>query len=174
MKRPAHRAQHAEAEHIHFQQPQRIEIVLVPLDHRAIGHRGVLDGHEFIQTPARDDEAAHMLREMAGKAQYLRGERDEARNHGILGIETGGTDAVRVDALAIPPLHAARELVDLRKIEPQRLADVPQGAARTIANDGGRQGRALAAVLAVDILNHLFAPLVLEIHVDVRRLVALF
>jgi hypothetical protein len=39
--------------------------------------------------------------------------------------------------------------------------------------EDGRQRRALAAVLAVDVLDHLLAPLVLEVHVDVGRLVAL-
>src|SRR5260370_34004942 len=114
-----------------------------------------------------------MLREMAGKAQNFRRERDEARNHGIFGIEAGSADAVRIDALPIPPLHAPRKLIDLGEIQSQRLADVPQSAARTVTDDGGRQRRALAAVLSIDILNHLFAPLVLEIHVDIGRLVAL-
>ena len=113
-----------------------------------------------------------MLRKMAGKSQDLRRERNEACDHGILGVETGGTDAIGIDALAIPPLHAAGELIDLREIEPQRLADVAQGAARSVANDGGRQRRPFAAILAVDILNHLLAPFVLEVHVDIGRLVA--
>ena len=47
-------------------------------------------------------------------------------------------------------------------------------ALRALVGDhGGGQRRALAAVLAVDVLDHLLAPLVLEVDVDVRRLVAL-
>src|SRR5690606_39041786 len=47
------------------------------------------------------------------------------------------------------------------------------GAARAIADDRGRERRAIAAVLAVEILYDLLAPLVLEIDIDVGRLVAL-
>ena len=57
--------------------------------------------------------------------------------------------------------------------KPERLADIAQRTARAIADDGGRQRGAFAAVLAVDVLNDLLAPLVLEIDVDIRRLVAL-
>ena len=59
------------------------------------------------------------------------------------------------------------------EIEPERLADIAQCAARSVADDGGRQRGAFAAVFAVNVLNDLFAPLVLEIDVDIRRLVAL-
>src|SRR5690606_1507882 len=41
-----------------------------------------------------------------------------------------------------------------------------------VADHGGSQRGARAAVLVVDVLDHLLAPLVLEIDVDVRRLVA--
>src|SRR5690606_17387101 len=53
-------------------------------------------------------------------------------------------------------------------------AQVAHRALGAIADDGGGERGALAAVLAVDVLDYLLAPLVLEIHVDVRRLVALF
>ncbi len=110
---------------------------------------------------------------MAGEAQDFRRQRDEARDRGIVGIEAAGADALGIDALPIPPLHAPRKLVDLREIEPQRLAHVAQSAARSVADDGGRQRRTLPAILVINILNDFFAPLVLEIHVDVRRFVAL-
>src|SRR3546814_13768455 len=57
--------------------------------------------------------------------------------------------------------------------EAHRLADLAQRAARAVADDGGGQRRALAAVLAIDVLHHLLAALVLEVDVDVRRLLAL-
>ena len=39
-------------------------------------------------------------------------------------------------------------------------------------DDGRADGGALAAIALVDVLDHLFAPLMLEIDVDVGRLVA--
>src|SRR5205823_13395478 len=72
-----------------------------------------------------------------------------------------------------PPRHGLGQPIDLREIESQRLADSAERRARSIADDRRGQRRTLAAVLAVDVLDHLLAPLMLEIDVDVRRLVAL-
>src|SRR5262249_25870389 len=55
----------------------------------------------------------------------------------------------------------------------EHFAGFPNGAASAIANRSSRQGGAFAAIFAIDILDHLFAPLMLEIDVDVGRLVAL-
>ena len=63
--------EHAEAEHIDLEQPERIEIVLVPFDHGAVLHGGVADGDDFRQRPARQHEAADMLGEMAREADQL-------------------------------------------------------------------------------------------------------
>ena len=55
----------------------------------------------------------------------------------------------------------------------ERLADFADGRAAAIADDGGGDAGALAAVFAVDILDDFLAPLVLEIDVDVGRLAPL-
>ena len=77
LERAADHRQHAEREHVDLQQPQRVEIVLVPLDHAALGHRGVLDRDELGKRPARDHETAHVLREMPRKADERRDELDQ-------------------------------------------------------------------------------------------------
>jgi hypothetical protein len=59
------------------------------------------------------------------------------------------------------------------RLTPKRPADVAQRAAAPVADHRRGQRRALAAVAPVDVLDHLLAPLVLEVDVDVRRLVAL-
>ena len=61
MKRAPDRAQHPQAEHVHLEQAQRIEIVFVPLDDRALGHGRIFDRHDFIQAAAGNDEAADVL-----------------------------------------------------------------------------------------------------------------
>src|SRR5690606_40219842 len=55
----------------------------------------------------------------------------------------------------------------------ERARDVADRAARAVADHGGGERGAFAAVVFVDVLDHLLAALVLEIHVDVRRFVAL-
>jgi hypothetical protein len=52
------------------------------------------------------------------------------------------------------------------------LADIAHGAARSVVDHRRGHGGALAAIGVVDPLDDLLAPLVLEIDIDVRRLVA--
>ena len=70
-------------------------------------------------------------------------------------------------------MDAAGQAIDLIRGHAQGLAHVPHRAARAIADDGRRQGRPVPAVFPVDILDHLLPALVLEVHIDVRRLAAL-
>ena len=58
-------------------------------------------------------------------------------------------------------------------LQAEGLADLADRRAAAIADHGGGDAGALAAVFAVDILNDLLAPLVLEIDVDVGRLAPL-
>ncbi len=66
-----------------------------------------------------------------------------------------------------------RQRADGVLAQPKRLADLADGRAPTIADHGGGDAGAFAPVFAVDILNDLLAPLVLEIDVDVGRLAPL-
>ena len=66
-----------------------------------------------------------------------------------------------------------RQPVHLIQRQPERLAHLAQGQPPPVADDLAHHARAVPAVLLVDVLQHLLAPLVLEVHVDVRRLLAL-
>ena len=83
----AQAGQHAEREAIDLEQLHRLEIVLVPLDDRAIRHRRVLDRHERVQRMLGDHEAADVLREMARKSEQLAGQREELAQHAAVRIE---------------------------------------------------------------------------------------
>ena len=159
--------------HVDFHEPELLEIVLVPLDDGALRHRGILDRHELVDRPFGDDETAHVLREMAREAEQRFGEPDPAPHLRALGVEPGLANPLLVDDAALPPLQRPRERADLQLLDTERLADIADGAAPTIGNDRSGQRRSLARVFAIDVLNDLLAPLVLEIHVDIRRLVAL-
>ena len=169
----ADRRQHPERQAIDLEEPQRVEVVLVPLDDGAIRHRRVLDRHHALQQVARDHEPADVLRQVAREAHQLVGHRDEPNDRRIGGLEAGLANALVPHLAAVPPREHAGEPIDLREIEPERLADVAHRALRPVGDEGCRQRRAVAAVLGVDVLHHLLAPLVLEVDVDVGRLVAL-
>ena len=71
--------------------------------------------------------------------------------------------------------HAPDQAGERRRhvlLEAQGLADLADRHARAVVDDGRADGGALAAVAALEILDHLLAPLVLEVDVDVGRLAA--
>jgi len=83
IQRAADAGQHAEPEHIDLQNAEIVEIILVPFDHGAFLHGGVLDRHHLVEARARNDKAADMLREVAGKADQLTGEFENQSEPGI-------------------------------------------------------------------------------------------
>ena len=60
-KGPADAAEHTERQHIHLQQAERVEIVLVPFNDGAPLHRRRADRTQMVEPPTGDDEAANML-----------------------------------------------------------------------------------------------------------------
>ncbi len=68
-------------------------------------------------------------------------------------------------------MHRAREPFRLHRVEPDGLGHVAQRAARAVTDDRGSERGALTTILAIDVLDDLFAPLVLEVDVDVGWLV---
>src|SRR6266403_1056672 len=73
----------------------------------------------------------------------------------------GSSPASRTRASAIPSFG-----------QPHDLADLADRAAGAVANDGRGDAGAVAAVFVIDVLDHLFAPLMLEIDIYVGGLVA--
>ena len=65
-------------------------------------------------------------------------------------------------------------LVDEDGVDAQGLAGVTQCRAWPVPNDGCGQGRTVAAVLGVDVLDDLLAALVFKVDIDVGWFVALF
>src|SRR3546814_19528800 len=90
IKAALHRGEHAEREAVDLHEFKRVDIVLVPLDHLAIRHGGGLDGDELVEPVMGQDEAAGMLREMAGRADELTREieRSEERRVGEEWVST--------------------------------------------------------------------------------------
>ena len=165
--------EHAEREHIDLQHVERVDIVLVPLDVGAVLHRRVHDRHGLVEALAGEHEAADMLRQMAGEADQRVGEGHGQPELWVGGIEPGFADMLVGDFLAAIAPHRAGERRRHVLLEAERLADLADRHARAVVDHGRADGGALAAITLVEILDHLLAPLMLEIDVDVRRLLPL-
>ncbi len=115
-----------------------------------------------------------MLGQMPRKSQQLIAQPQQLANARVVRIETRLFQPL---TLHFPPAAPAggrlHQLFDLLHGQAQGLARVPQGAPGAVGDHRGRQGGAVAAVFAIDVLDDLFTALVLEVHVDVRRLAAL-
>ena len=173
VKRLADAGQHAQRQHIDLHQAQRVDIVLVPFDEGAIRHRGLADRHGLVEAPAHQNEAADMLREMAREAEQAHGELHGLCDHRVVGIEPGLVDLLAGDVGApTAPLRRGEPGGDVLG-QPQRLAGLADGAARPVMDHGRGDAGALAAIGPVDPLDHLLAPLMLEIDVDIGRLAPL-
>ena len=112
-----------------------------------------------------------MLREVAGESDQFVGEEDGLADRRIIRIEPGLADVIVGEAVAIAPHRLGERGGDVLG-QAQNLADFADGAAGAVMHDGRADRRAVAAVALVDVLDHLLAPLVLEIDVDVGRLAA--
>ena len=125
----AQRRQHAEAQHVHLEQAQVIEIVLVPFDDGAVFHGRVFDGHEFLEQALRDHEAAARAATGAAEIPAARtASCSSSLSCGLAGLEAGLADAVshppRYPTIASRP----REPLGLHGVEPH--APWPCRAAR--------------------------------------------
>ena len=173
LHRPLQRAEHAQGQDVHLDQAQRVQVVLVPLDDAAVGHRSVLHRHQARQVVARDDEAAGVLAQVPREADQLLRQLHPQPAQRRFGVEAVFAQPLGADLAAVEPLGRLRDRIDAVQIDAQGAAHVAQCAARPVADDHRGQRGAVAAVLLVDVLDDFFTPLVLEVDVDVGRLVAL-
>ena len=167
--------QHTECQNIDLQKPKRGDVVLVPFDESAVGHRRVADGHDFDQRPARQDKPADVLREMTRKAHQLLREIQHGSKQRIVGIEACFAYVLFWQSAAgtRAPHHTGQRRNRIFR-QPHRLAGIAHSRAGTIADDGCGEAGAITAVAGVDVLNDFLAPLMLEIDVDVGRFAARF
>ena len=63
--------EHSQRQAIDLEDAQVVQVVLVPFDDGAAGHRGVFDRHDFAQRLLRQHHPADVLREMSRKAEHL-------------------------------------------------------------------------------------------------------
>ncbi len=168
----AYAGQHAQCQAIDLQHAHGVQIVFVPLDDGAIRHRRVFHRHHLVQRHIGNHETAHVLRQVPRHAEQFMGQLQHAANDRTVRIETLFAQAFLGGAVAPATRKDIAELIHLVQRKAQRLGHVAYRAAAAIADHRSGQRGALAPVLRVDVLDHLLAPLVLEIDIDVGRLVA--
>ena len=169
----AQAGEHAERQHVDLEKAERVEIVLVPFDCGAALHRRRQHGNHFVEPVPGDDKTAGMLREMAGKAFDLLRERQRPGEAGLARVESEFRNVLCARAVRAAPEGGGGQAPEQIVRKSEGLADFADGALAAIGRDRGGQPCALAAKARVNILDHLLAPLMLEIDVDVGRLVAL-
>ena len=112
-------------------------------------------------------------REMAREAQQLARQLESLAQGRLVGVEPGLADRRLQQAIAaVAPHGPAERLLHVGR-EAHDLGDLAQRRFGAVADHGGGEGGVVAPVGAIDPLDHLLAPLVLEIDVDVGRLLAL-
>src|SRR4030095_9377248 len=110
--------------------------------------------------------ATDMLGEMAGEGQDPADQLMQPVDFGIARIEARRRDLFLVNITPGAPDgagHPGRHIL----AQAQYLADLADGASRTIMDDGGGNTSAVAAIAAIDILHHFLAPLMLEIDINI-------
>ena len=160
-----HAAQHPQPEDIDLHEPQCVDVVLVPLDHLPVRHAGRLDRHEVVQPVVSQHEPAGMLRQMPGKPDQRAREVQCQPQPAVFLVERQLRQIVPV-----PPMrHLRRQRTRHILRQPHCLADIAHRAPPAIPDHRGAQRGPVAAIGFVDPLDHFLPPLMLEIHIDIRR-----
>ena len=171
VERAANRGEHPERQHVDLHQPERVDVVLVPLDDAAPRHRGILDRHQPVETPPADDEAADVLREMAREATQFFGKEQPLLDAWAARVEASLGETRRQLLALVPPGQRRSQRVDTVDVDAECATGIAQRRACAVADDRRRQRGTLAAVFAVDVLDDFLAPLVLEVDVDIGGLI---
>ena len=166
-KTAAEAAQHAQAQHIHLHHLQAIGVILVPFDHLALGHGGGGDGDEVIEPVARQHEAAGMGAELAGEADELAGEVERQPQPAVCHVEVERCGVLLLHPLIAPGPDLGGQGGGHILGQAHGLADIAHRAAGAKAHHRAAQRRTLAPVMLIDPLDHLLAPLMLEIDIDI-------
>ena len=164
------RRQHPEPEQVDLEEAGVGARVLVPLAHLPALHRRRLHRHELDERPRRDDHPARVLGDVARQAGDLAAEgaeRAPARRAELRRRLRQRGDLVG-DALRVPAVREPREPFEVGVREAERLADVPDRAARAVGREARDERGVLGSVALDDADDELLADVAREVEVDVR------
>ena len=115
-----------------------------------------------------------MLAEVARHADHLLSQRDHPLQMRIAHIHACFLNMLFRDLAAVTAPDRARERTGHIVGKPHHLAHFADRHAGAIVNHRRCETSTVAAIFLVDVLDHLFAPFVLEIDVDIGRLFSFF
>ena len=163
--------QHPEAEQVDLEEAGVGAGVLVPLAHLPALHRRRLYRHELDERPRGDDHPARVLRDVARQAGDLGAEGAERApaRRAELRRRVGQRSDLVGDALRVPAVGEPGEPLEVGVREAERLADVPDRAARAVGREGRYERSVLLPVALDDADYELLADVAREVEVDVRH-----
>jgi hypothetical protein len=118
------------------------------------------------------NETTGVLRQVPREPDQRAGEVDGQAQPAVVEVEVQFGGALIVEAVAAPVRNLGREGAGHVLGQAHRLADVAHGASAAVADHGGANGGAVAAVGVIDPLDDFLAAFVLEVDVDVGRFLA--
>ena len=138
------------------------------------GFRIAIERHQLGQRPLADDDAGGMGRGVAVQAFELLRDVEGALHHRIavaLGLQARLVvdRALERDRVGRILRHQLAQLVDLAVGHLQHAADVAQHAARLQGAEGDDLRHVVAAVAFLHVADHLVAPVLAEVDVEVRH-----
>ena len=160
--------EHPEPEQVDLQEARVGARVLVPLAELASLHRRRHHGHELDERPRRDDHPARVLGEMARQPGDLLAEPAERppAARGELRLRVGERRQLLFDETRIA-VRDAREPLQLREGQAERLADVADRAAGVVRGERRHERRVLAPVALGHLHDQPLADVAREVEVDV-------
>ena len=165
------RREHPQAEQVDLEEARVGTGVLVPLHRLPARHRRRHHRADVDQRPGRDHHPARVLGGVPRQAHDLAGEREQhppARLLRPLGAQRRSEVALDLGR-GLVEADRLRHPVDLRRRQPQRLAEVADGALRAVGGEGGDEGRAVGSVALVHPRDQDLADVAGEVEVDVRH-----
>src|SRR5262245_2922438 len=143
------------------------------LSHSTKVRCAIADRYHLVEPAAGDDEAADVLGEMTREGLDLAGERAHFPHARAVHVDAGAHEFGGAHSAATHAPDRGGQRADRVFRQPENLADLADGGATAIGDDGRGNAGMVATVVLVNVLDHLLAPLVLEIDVDVGRFAAI-
>ena len=109
---------------------------------------------------------------MPGKTQDRIDQTQELINDDAAGINARLGKPFLKDFSLIPPRQGFGQMINQLLVETESFADISDGASGSVGDNGCGQGCSMAPIFFVDVLYDLFTTFVLEINIDVGRLVS--
>ena len=166
--------QRRQAQEVELDQARLLDVLHVELGGRHQRARVAVERHQLVQRPVADHHAGGMGRGVARQAFELQRDVDHARHPGIV-VARLLEPRLQLDRLrqghrvGRVVRHELADPVDQPERQAEHAADVAQGGARLERAEGDDLRHPVGAVAVADVGDHLVAPVLAEVDVEVRH-----